>query len=158
MISAKELQESLHYNSGTGEFVWKTRPSTRVKIGDIAGTKTVYGYTQIRFKNRFYKAHRLAWLYVTGNWPDNEIDHINGVRDDNKWKNLRDVTAAMNRQNQRVSRSTSGFFGVTKYYNKYTAKIGHQNKTIYIGTYDTAESAYRAYLEVKRRIHDGCTI
>lgn len=110
----KEVKELLNYNPDTGVFTW-LKPSSnlsRVKIGSIAGSVDASrGYRKIRVKCKRYAAHRLAWFYVHGEWPD-VIDHINGERDDNRMINLRDVSQFINTQN--MSRNKSGCAGVTK--------------------------------------------
>ena len=78
MITQKELLENLVYDKDTGVFTRKISLNTKIRVGDVAGGKDVKGYVCIRVMGKTYKAHRLAWLYVHGKWPENEIDHING--------------------------------------------------------------------------------
>lgn len=102
-------------------------------------------------------AHRLAWLYMTGEWPRQEIDHIDGDRANNKWLNLRDVDHATNMQNRRVAQSNNvgGFLGVSRRAESiHIAYVG----TKYIGSFRTPEEAHAAYVQRKRAAHDGCTI
>lgn len=97
MITQKELIEILIYCPDTGIFRWKIKVSRKNNIGAIAGhlhRKT--GYIRIIIKGKQYRANRLAWLYMTGEWPKNQVDHKNKVRHDNIWLNLRDLT---NREN-----------------------------------------------------------
>ena len=89
MITQEELKELLDYNPETGLFTWNVY--NNIKNKTTAGTFND-GYIQIKIKQKIYQAHRLAWLYVYGEWPKGQIDHINGIRDDNRIENLRDVT------------------------------------------------------------------
>jgi len=106
------LKSILHYNPETGAFSWIKSGSGRKK-DLIAGSKTVYGYMEIKIKGRIHKAHRLVWLYMTGSWPENQIDHINHIRSDNRWCNLREATHQENGKNQKInSKNTSGITGI----------------------------------------------
>lgn len=97
-----------------------------------------------------------------GEWPNGEVDHINGHRDDNRISNLRVLSSMQNKQNQRNPRSdnTTGYLGVTwlKREQRYRAGIQHQGRFIHVGTFKTAEEAHAAYVERKRLIHEACTI
>ena len=86
MISQGELKEVLEYNPDTGVFIWRKPNGNRVKVGNVAGNKSVNGYIRIKIKKE-YLAHRLAYLYMIGNFPENDIDHINHIKDDNRWVN-----------------------------------------------------------------------
>ena len=107
-ITQKKIKEYLHYNNNNGVFTWIRKPTDNIKVGDIAGTTTRYGYTTIQFKKKKYLAHRLAYLYVVGVFPKYEIDHINRIRSDNKWENLRDVPHIINQGNRGNAVSFSG--------------------------------------------------
>jgi hypothetical protein len=114
------------------------------------------GYIRIGINNKLYVAHRLAWLYVHGEFPESEIDHINGDRADNRILNLRKATPAENSQNRaRYCSNSSGFMGVyfNKRHKKYCARINHLGKKKHLGLYDTAELAFEAYKEAKRVYH-----
>jgi hypothetical protein len=160
LIDANRLRKVLNYDPETGVFTRRVRTSTRVNVGDVAGWITDEGYRAIRVDCGTYKAHRLAWLFMTGEWPKNQIDHINRIKNDNRWANLRDVTNAANVQNVHGARSNSksGFLGVTKHANKFRAAIGHKGKQEYLGLFDTADQAHAAYVIAKRRVHEGCMI
>jgi hypothetical protein len=115
MITQARLKEVLHYSPDTGEFVWLTNPRNQRKVGKLAGSVTADGYATIGIDGFYYKAHRLAHLYMTGILPTDYIDHINGYRNDNRWDNLRNATRQQNQHNSgKAVNNTSGFKGVTK--------------------------------------------
>lgn len=151
MITQEELKEILYYDSETGLFTRKTSvASNKIKIGSIAGCKNNIGYIQIHINYELYLAHRLAWLYKTGNWPKNDIDHINGIRNDNRFCNLREATRSQNRQNSLLSsKNTSGITGVCWYKNskKFAARISINGKTKTIGFFKELEDAKNARIE-----------
>jgi hypothetical protein len=154
LLTQKRLREVLEYSPETGVFVWKVRMSNRVKAGDIAESYNNYGYIRISIDSKRYQAHRLAFLYVEGYLPEYEVDHLNGIRDDNRWANLRHVTKSCNMQNYGFnSASTSGFTGIywNKYAKKWQAYITIHGKRIHLGCHDTIEEAAlaRCYFEDK---------
>lgn len=159
MITQKRLKKLLYFDPEIGFFIWLI-PSKRVKVGCVAGSLTHEGYVRIGIGSEQYQAHRLAWLYVTGEWPIDEIDHINGARDDNAWANLREASRSMNSQNQRRSCSTNklGVLGVTAFRKKYRATIGVNGKQIWLGLHATPAKASAAYIKAKRIYHPGCTL
>ena len=111
-------------------------------------------------KTKYY-ASRLAWFYVYGKWPEYEIDHINGIRSDDRIINLRDVNTKINRENRHFpdKDNRAGFLGVSiAPSGRYKAQIGNNKKMIRLGTFDTPEAAHLAYLNAKRKLHKGCTI
>jgi len=144
MLTQSRLKEVLSYDPETGKFVRKVSRSNSVKVGSVAGTLSPLGYTQIRVDGKRYLAHRLAWLYTHGYFPENQIDHLNGIRNDNRIKNLREVSNACNLQNTKIrSDNTSGFPGVYwhKQRRKWGAYIQIQGKPYHLGLYDTALGA-----------------
>ena len=146
-LTAEKLRELLHYDQETGIFTWKVRTAKCVKVGCVAGSPNGLGYLQITVLSRRYKAHRLAWLYVYGSWPTDQIDHINRNRTDNRISNLRDVSHKQNHQNKsKPSNNTSGHPGVYwhRWASKWLAQIKHNQKMIHLGCYDTIEEAIAA--------------
>lgn len=142
------LQSILYYNEITGIFTWRISNSNRVKIGDRAGVINNQGYILIGIKGELYRSHRLAWLYVYGTWPKNQIDHINGIRTDNRIKNLREVTHRENLQNQNKHRD--GHLVGTRFNKKakkWQAQIQIEGKKIHLGYYNTQLEAHKAYLQ-----------
>ncbi len=159
-LSAESLRELLHYDLETGLFTRIGKAGRKGKIGAAVGWEDKDGYIQVGVLCRNYRAHRLAWLYVTGDWPREDVDHINGIRGDNRWSNLRAVTRAVNMQNVRRARKDSsiGLIGVEKNGGGYSARIKTSTERLYLGFFDTPEEAHAAYLDAKRRLHEGCTI
>lgn len=159
-VNHARLTEVLTYDPLSGAFAWRDFMNGRATAGGAAGTTTVTGHRQIRLDGRQYKAHRLAWLYVHGVWPRGCIDHINGNPSDNRIANLRDATPFVNAQNLHgpTIRNTTGFLGVTKHRGRWCSSIQSRGKRHFLGAHDTAEQAYFAYLEAKRRLHEGCTL
>lgn len=160
-LTAEKLRQLLHYDPDTGIFTWLVRTAKCTHVGDIAGcTEKRIGYNTIGIYGDIHRAHRLAWLYMTGEWPKYQIDHINGVKNDNRFCNLRDVEHSGNAQNIKKpnSRNKSGFMGVIKYYHQWRASITINRKTKWIGDFPTAEEAHTAYLVEKRKSHSTCTI
>lgn len=160
-MTQNELKQLLNYEPSTGIFTWLISKGN-VKTGDIAGSYGKHKHLYVKINGKNYYLHRLAWLYVYEKFPDNMIDHINGIANDNRIDNLRDVTNTINQHNQKTAHinSKSGLIGV--YWNKqnkaWKAQITHQGKVIYLGLYKTAQLAHEAYLIAKRDLHIGCTI
>jgi HNH endonuclease len=174
-LTVDQLRSLLRYDPETGVFTWLPRDESTFKsnhdflvwtanfCGKKAGTLTSDGYIHIRVGNKIQKAHRLAWLYVTGKWPNGLIDHIDGVRHNNCFVNLRDATRQVNNQNQRRAHSSNkstGLLGASLHARsgKYQATIRVDGKKRHIGLYDTPELAHQAHLAAKREHHAGCTI
>lgn len=145
MISQEELKNNLHYNSVTGIFTWITKTKNNVKKnGDVAGCINTLGYIQIQIKGEIYLAHRLAYLYMEGYFPEHVVDHINGIKKDNRWINLRHVSVRCNLQNGKLSKNNkSGFNGVhfSTSHGKWVSVIKVNRKSIYIGEFNTPEDA-----------------
>lgn len=162
MLSDHEfLKSRLQYDTETGLFTRiKGVPGNKGSVGNIAGAVGIQGYVEINFRGLKKKAHRLAWLYMTGEWPKHDIDHINGDRADNRWCNLREADDSMNAQNQRKpnARNTSGYLGASKCGNRWKAQIQADGKVRHIGLYATALEAHEAYVEAKRQLHPGNTL
>lgn len=149
IITAEELRSALHYEPETGVFSWRENRGSVMKAGDEAGTLNPQGYRFIRLGGRTYRAHRLAWLYMTGKWPEEDVDHINRIPGDNSWANLRAATRSQNCANQRTPKhNTSGFKGVTRARckDRWEAHIIVKGKKIYLGRYDSPEQAHAAYV------------
>jgi hypothetical protein len=154
------LVEFLSYDPSTGVFRWKKRPANRVKVGAEAGSLDKYGYRVVMLRGKSFLLSRVAFVFMTGDWPKYEADHENGVRDDNRWLNLRDVTHGVNMQNRRKPSvvNTVGFLGVSIDGDKFRASISVETKVRFLGLFLTPLEAHHCYLEAKRKLHEGCTI
>jgi hypothetical protein len=159
MLTAERLREVLHYDPDTtGQFTWIAKPSPccSIRVGDVAGGADAQGYIRIRVDKARYRAHRLAWLWMTGEWPAAEIDHLNGMKSDNRWVNLREATHAQNQQNTGKQRNnTSGYRGVSwsKRAGKWHAQIMKDGKNIHIGLYPSPAVAHIAYMATAVLVH-----
>lgn len=161
MFTHSRVIELLDYSKDTGVFIWKVSKG-RVKAGSIAGSKKRSGHLDISIDGKRVAAHRLAWFYEYEEFPKQLIDHINGDKCDNRISNLRDVSSLVNQQNERKGRKHSmhGYLGATwcKDKKKWAAQIRVNNKKVRIGLYPTPQEAHNAYLNAKRKLHEGCTI
>ena len=162
MLTQAYLKELLHYNQDTGVFTNLTNRAPTIKVGDISGFTRKDNYVVIKIKSKAYKAHRLAWLYIHGEFPINLIDHINGIRNDNRISNLREATNRQNIQNLKSPRkdNKSGYLGVSyrKDCGKWRATLFFNGQNKSLGDYDTPEIASEVYLKAKRQFHEHCTI
>ncbi|NVM41916.1 HNH endonuclease [Ochrobactrum intermedium] len=156
MLTAEKLRELFLYDPAKGLFTRRTYRSPNAKIGDVAGTPDADGYIQIQIDGKLYKAHRLAWLYMTGEWPSSGIDHRDTVKSNNAWSNLRPASQAQNAANCGMrSFNTSGFKGVTfdKKKGRWMAQIQVRGKCVHLGYHATPENAHAAYVEAAGKIH-----
>lgn len=160
-VSQERLITILNYDPITGIFLWKDDRGNG-SLGKSAGMVDAWGYIQIRVDGKKYLAHRLVWLYMTGSWPRDQIDHINGDKIDNCFANLREATATINTENRHRARrdNKSGFLGVT--YRKECRKSSPWLATIQVcgklkrlGRFSTPEEAHEAYLCAKKKLHKG---
>ena len=138
MISQKELKNRLHYDKDNGVFTW-IKPVRYGLIGKRAGMIRHTGYRSIVIRRQPYSAHRLAFLWMIGEFPDSDIDHINHIKDDNSYKNLRVVSRIENCRNASLStNNTSGVNGVSfhKVSQKWMAYINVDNKRNHLGLFE----------------------
>lgn len=157
MLTQEALKAELHYDPLTGVFTRLVARCNRVKVGDVAGTLDSHGYAQIHVLAHLYLAHRLAWLYMTGKWPADEVDHKNTIRDDNRWLNLREATREQNQANCRCKKtSISGAKNISyrKDSNKYRLRMTVGRKRFTVGHYSTIEEAQAAYEAAAVEYHD----
>ena len=162
MITQERLKEIINYNPKTGDFVWTKPTGRRVKAGSMCGYIGTDGYRRIRIGNKSYLASRLAWLYMEGYFPENEIDHINRIKSDDKFYNLRHVSRQCNMRNSDPPRNNmSGIVGVhwnTKV-KKWHVQITASGTTHFLGFYKSKRAAalVRWYAE-KRHGFPDCII
>lgn len=155
MISHSRLCGVIDYNPNTGHFTWKRDVGMRARKGTIAGNiDIVHGYVRIGLENRLFLAHRLAWFYMTGAWPRDQIDHVNLIRHDNRWSNLREANKSQNLGNIRARcDNVSGYKGVC-YHNAsgaWMAQIMKDGKKVYLGLFGSPELAHKAYRKAAQK-------
>lgn len=157
-LTADELRRRLDYHPDVGFFTRRIDMGNQYPIGSIAGYRTTQGYILIEISRVKYFAHRLAWLHVHGRWPEDQIDHINGVRDDNRIANLRDIPAKDNQLNQPCHRKGRLVGAKPEKNNTWRASImvgcKGSRKCRSLGTYPTEQQANAAFLEARRE-RDG---
>jgi hypothetical protein len=153
-LTAERLRQVLHYDPRTGAWIWLVQNSARRPAGSFAGEVKGSGYVIIGIDGLRYRAHRLAWLYMTGEWPKHQIDHKNTDRSDNRWINIRSATNVHNSFNRSANKNnTSGFKGVTwsKQRKKWFAKINVVGQQVHLGFFDDPAVASRAYEEAVQK-------
>lgn len=151
------LKKLLNYDPKTGIFIWKEihSKSRHVSVGDEAGSIRSDKYSAIKLFGKAYLAHRLAWLYMTGEWPINDIDHINLVRNDNRIANLRLATKAENMRNRPIYKNnTSGAKGVV-FVNgtRWRVRVSYNGKKIHLGYFTSLKLAKEAYQKFSIKNH-----
>ena len=152
MLHESTLRTFIFYDLATGDFFWR-KNHYRAKMGQLAGFRRKDGYLLITINQQTYRAHRLAWLYVYGEHPKGEIDHINGDPSDNRIVNLRVATRSQNTANIRKKcNSGNKLKGVTPARDgvRYKAQIRINGKNTYLGTYSNEEEAHAAYMLAAR--------
>lgn len=146
MLTQEQLKELLIYFPKEGYFI-------RLPLGNVAGYYE-NGYIKLKINSKGYFAHRLAWLYMTGEMPKNCIDHINGIKDDNRFENLREATRSQNNLNVGIKKNnTSGYKGVSAYKNKWRATGYLNKKSILLGYFDDKQEAHNAYIKFTEANH-----
>jgi hypothetical protein len=157
----KQLLEELHYDPETGEFTWLKAGAGRPKSGKAGGVDPINGYNRIYFNGFQCRGARLAYFYMTGEWPPHLMDHVNGVRSDDRWENLRPVTAEENNRNRKIcGNNKSGVPGVSwhKGAKKWQVMISYgKSAQTYLGAFDSFSDAVevRKAAEVKHGYHEN---
>ena len=162
------LKSRLDYNPETGIYTWKYRNGNTKEdktfnarfAGKEAGSKNRKGYLMIKIDGNKHHAHKIAYLFMTGKLPENQIDHINGNRSDNRWENLRAATNEENQKNRKIGKSnTSGVMRVNwnKRQNKWCVRINVNKKRINLGVFENFNEAVkvRKEAEVKYGYHEN---
>jgi hypothetical protein len=147
MLTQKRLKEFLDYTE-VGIFTWRVARTTWIYVGDRAGSPNDKGYRVIKIDDKSYKEHRLAFLYMNGKWPTYQVDHINEIKDDNRWCNLREANQPQNSANRGKNKNnTSGYKGVIWHKRDQTwqAQIRVNGKTVFLGSFFSKQEAHAAY-------------
>jgi len=155
MITQDYLKERLDYNPETGIWIWKTH-YFKSMIGTRAGSLDCHGYRRIGIDYEEYKEHKLAFLYMKGEWPEIGIDHENTIKDDNSWTNLRKANKSQNNCNRgKQKNNTSGFKGVffDKRDKSYYAQIRINGKCIPLGRSKDPKVCSQLYIEAQQKYH-----
>ena len=158
-MTQDRLKFWLTYDPFTGLFVWnhdrvRGKGAVFITAGAVAGSANDKGYTQIKIEGRNFLAHRLAWLYMMGEWPPQEIDHLNRVRNDNRWVNLRSASAQQNRKNSSThSNNTTGYLGVRRSGRRFVGALMSNGRNYRTEIFDRAEDAAIARDALARRVH-----
>lgn len=151
-INQAELHQLLSYNQTTGVFHWIKNRGGGARAGSVAGSVDAFGYIKIKIKSKDFRAHRLAWIFVFGVLPKNDIDHINGIKTDNRFVNLREATRGENLQNRddRGGARGTNWHKATK---KWQARICKNGKVHHLGWFANRSDAHNAYLVAKMSLH-----
>lgn len=147
-VPPSRLREMFGYDPETGHLTrLSDKHHGRWKAGRRVGQIATCGHRKVFVQGTYFYEHRVIYAIVTGEWPEGEIDHINGVRDDNRWENLRPATLRQNQQNLSVRRdSRSGVRGVMLCESgRWRARIKRDGRSIYLGRFDTMEEAAAAF-------------
>lgn len=145
-LTQEYLKSILRYDPLTGLWTWLVNRGKKIKVGDSAGHKKPNGYIYIGIDGKLYLAHRLAWLYMKGEWPILLIDHKNRIKHDNEWFNLREATNSQNMRNTDLKiNNKTGLRGVRLHQGKYIVNIRIDDKNLYVGIYDTLDEASLAF-------------
>lgn len=149
ILTQQLLKQILDYSAETGAFTWLV-DSGKARKGHSAGRLKADGYREIGINGKVYRAHRLAFLWMTGEMPADRVDHINRDPDDNRWTNLRPCSQAENCLNRGARRDgTSRFLGVSRSGSRWRAQLKMKGKKASLGYFDTEEEAHQAYVDAK---------
>ena len=152
MLTAERLREVMNYDPLTGQFSWRVRLSNRAPAGSLCTNKDRHGYIRVRIDGQLYWAARLAWFYVHGRWPPNDIDHIDGTRDNNAITNLREATRSQNLSNRKPGRAFKGAY-YNRRQNRWHSAICVNRVSHYLGMFKTEREAHQAYAAASAEHH-----
>lgn len=152
--TAERIREAFNYNPDTGAITWRIRAARNTKIGAVAGWRIPDGYSRVNLDKMTLSGSHVAWVYMTGKWPDEMIDHIDGDPTNDRFANLREATNGQNQCNaKRRCSNTSGMKGVCRNKNSWMALIAVNKKRHYLGTFPTREQAFEAYSAAAKEMH-----
>lgn len=152
MITYDEVRSRLSYCPESGKLTWLKKTGRKAAGMEAGHLSATHGYVVVGLGCSNHLAHRLAFLLMTGEWPDGDIDHINGVRADNRWSNLRPCSRAENMQNVKPRRRLTGQWRAKN--GRYRSCIKAYGISHHLGYFDTAEEASAAYTAAKARFHE----
>lgn len=156
MITYERLLEIIDYDSLTGIFTRKVKVGRNCRLDKPLGRLNTRGYLDCKIESKIYSLHRLAWFYVTKNWPIDQIDHINCIKTDNRFENLREATRSQNMCNKnKMKHNKSGYKGVywDKQSSKWKAQITINKVQKCIGSFDDPLEAHNAYCNAAKELH-----
>jgi hypothetical protein len=161
VIEIEELRLAFNYDPETGALIWKHREGMPAKrntryAGTRAGSVHLSGYRKIKFQGRMLWEHRIVWAIAHGRWPADQIDHINGVKGDNRLANLREANNSQNGANRTTQKNNkSGLKGVAwdGRVNKWFARIRKNGQPLHLGMFETPEAAHASYVEAAQKLH-----
>ena len=160
-MNADQFRARFSYDPHTGLFT-RMVASRAGPVGSVLMGTLNHGYLRAGLvENKQFALHRLVFLWMTGDWPKADVDHIDGDRTNNRWANLRDVCRRINMENlkraRRNNRST-GLLGAYRQGSGFWSRISVNGKDVRLGSFDSAEKAHEAYIAAKRRFHEGNTL
>lgn len=147
----RRARECLSYDPDAGSFVWLKPPHNHTRLLGKSAGSTKTGYVMIKIDGQKYKAHRLAWLMITGEWPNHRIDHADGNPFNNKWENLRPCDQTLNNANRKRNAGKALPKGVRQIRGRFQARIKVKNKLISLGCFSSADEAQAAYAEAAKK-------
>lgn len=156
MIELHRLKQLLHYDSYTGVFTWLVQYNSRTVVGTVAGHFDGHGYRRVTIDGKIYRCGRLAWFYMTGQWPNGLIDHKDGDQANDVWTNLREASYSESTHNRNMPVGESKLRGVRRSSSnsqRWEARIAVGYQRITLGAFDTAEEAHAAYLVASENLH-----
>jgi len=156
MTTLNQFKQYLSYDPSSGKIEWIKSPTPKIPAASVAGSINLDGYRQIKFQNKIYQASHVAWFLTHGIWPAQTIDHINGIRDDDRIVNLRESSHQENCCSRVVrSDSTSKLKGVSKHNSQWRARIWDPvlKKNMNLGVFTSSEFAAKAYDKMAIKIH-----
>ena len=159
-LTHEKVRLKFNYDQASGIFTRAVDARSHKAGSVVTGTKS-HGYVRIWVDGKQVAAHRLAWFWMTGEWPSMDIDHIDGCRDNNAWNNLRHVDRSMNLENMRKAKSHNRSTGLLGAYHsptkgRFVSRIQVRGQNKNLGSFATAEEAHLAYMSAKRTLHEGC--